>query len=95
MGKLDELISFLERFSDDEELFEQETEGTTTSTSSAPSGASVKKWESGRTFGKTYMNDPKYKWESGRNFGKTYMNDPKYVWKSNRVMGKTGGSDFG
>jgi hypothetical protein len=25
----------------------------------------MKKWESGRTFGKTYMNDPKYKWESG------------------------------
>ena len=29
------------------------------------------KWESGRTFGKTYMNDPKYKWESGRTMGST------------------------
>jgi hypothetical protein len=33
----------------------------------APSGGSgktPKKWESGRKFGKTYMNDPKYVWNS-------------------------------
>lgn len=62
--------------------------------SSASTGKTPKKWESGRTFGKSYMNDPKYKWESGRTFGKTYMNDPKYKWTSGRVMGKTGGSDY-
>jgi hypothetical protein len=28
------------------------------------------KWESGRTFGKTYMNDPKHKWYSGVQRGK-------------------------
>ncbi len=28
------------------------------------------KWESGRTFGKTYMNDPKHKWYSGVKRGK-------------------------
>ena len=92
MSKIDDLISFLEGFSDDEELFEQDAEST--GTSSAASGRAAKKWESGRSFGKTYMNDPKYKWESGRTFGKTYMNDPKYKWVSGRAMGKTGGSDF-
>ena len=79
MSKIDDLISFLEGFSDDEELFEQDTDSaaaSTTTSSSASSGRSPKKWESGRTFGKTYMNDPKYKWVSGR------------------AMGKTGGSDF-
>lgn len=35
----------------------------------------VTKWESGRTFGKTYMNDPKYQWTSGRNMGKTGGSD--------------------
>lgn len=29
------------------------------------------KWESGRKFGKTYMNDPKYVWKSDRQMGKT------------------------
>ena len=29
------------------------------------------KWTTGRTYGKTYMNDPKYKWESGRTMGST------------------------
>jgi hypothetical protein len=97
MSKFDEFLSFLESFSDDEELFEQEAEGGT-STGSASSGGgtgkAVKTWASGRSFGKTYMNDPKYKWESGRTFGKTYMNDPKYKWESGRNFGKTGGSDF-
>lgn len=33
------------------------------------------KWESGRKFGKTYMNDPKYVWKSDRNLGKTGGSD--------------------
>lgn len=33
------------------------------------------KWESGRKFGKTYMNDPKYVWQSDRNIGKTGGSD--------------------
>jgi len=43
--------------------------------SSASTGKTPKKWESGRTFGKTYMNDPKYKWTSGRAMGKTSGSD--------------------
>lgn len=75
------------------ELGEQETQGGTETGGGAQSAKAVKKWESGRTLGKTY-GGPGYKWESGRKFGKTYMNDPKYVWKSDRNIGKTGGSDF-
>ena len=48
---------------DKEEFTEQDDAGA----SSAPSGGSgktPKKWESGRKFGKTYMNDPKYVWNS-------------------------------
>ncbi len=97
---IDFLISFFEKYSGKNlngEMKEQEASappaggGGETSTSS---GKTPKKWESGRTFGKSYMNDPKYKWESGRTLGKTYMNDPKYKWTSGRVMGKTGGSDY-
>jgi hypothetical protein len=33
------------------------------------------KWESGRTLGKTYMNDPHYQWTSGRQMGKTGGSD--------------------
>lgn len=33
------------------------------------------KWESGRKFGKTYMNDPKYVWKSDRVMGKTGGSD--------------------
>ena len=95
---VDYLISFFKKYTNNEkeEIGEQDAAGSTGggSTDGSTSTKAVKKWESGRTFGKTYMNDPKYKWESGRKFGKTYMNDPKYVWKSDRVMGKTGGSDF-
>jgi hypothetical protein len=29
------------------------------------------KWATGRSYGKTYMNDPNYKWESGRTMGST------------------------
>ncbi len=50
-----------------EELGEQED---TTSTSTGGGAPSVPVWSSGRTLGKTYMNDPKYKWESGLTRGK-------------------------
>lgn len=54
-----------------EELGEQE-DTTSTSTSSSGGGApTVPVWASGRTYGKTYMNDPKYKWESGLTRGKS------------------------
>jgi hypothetical protein len=35
----------------------------------------ITKWESGRKFGKTYMNDPKYVWKSDRQMGKTGGSD--------------------
>jgi hypothetical protein len=47
---------------DKEEFTEQDA-----AAGAAPSGGSgktPKKWESGRKFGKTYMNDPKYVWNS-------------------------------
>jgi len=54
-----------------EELGEQEdTASSTPSTSSGGGAPSVPVWSSGRTFGKSYMNDPKYKWESGLTRGK-------------------------
>jgi hypothetical protein len=59
-----------------------EDEGDTTSDTSTSTPTSTgKKWSSGRTFGKTYMNNPSYKWESGRTMGKTYQG-PGYVWDS-------------
>jgi hypothetical protein len=95
---VDILTSLFEKFSDRRnfgEIGEQEAAPAPSGgESSTSTGKTPKKWESGRTFGKSYMNDPKYKWESGRTFGKTYMNDPKYKWTSGRVMGKTGGSDY-
>lgn len=65
--------------------------GETGGSSEGGSAKSVKKWESGRTFGKTYMNDPKYKWESGRTFGPTY--NPGQVWTGAK-KGKANPSDF-
>ncbi len=68
---VDRIISFMEKFMNGTkgDIGEQESTDSGTSdtgggsaTSSAPA---MKKWESGRTFGKTYMNDPKYKWETG------------------------------
>lgn len=96
---VDILITLFEKYSDrkpSREIGEQEAAASAPSggEGSTSTGKTPKKWESGRTFGKTYMNDPKSKWESGRTFGKTYMNDPKYKWTSGRVMGKTGGSDY-
>lgn len=95
---IDYLIQFFKKnTTSTQELGEQEEPAAATSTSTdtstpSSSGKPVKKWASGRNFGKTYMNDPKYKWESGRKFGPTY--NPGQIWKSGRVMGKTGGSDF-
>jgi hypothetical protein len=89
---IDDLMMFMEKFigTDKSEMGEQEGDtapasdsGTAATTSASP----MKKWESGRTFGKTYMNDPKYKWESGRTIGKTYMNDPKYKWETGITRG--------
>jgi len=62
------------------------TGGATTGGSTAPA-SNVKKWESGRKFGKTYMNDPKYKWSSDRVMGKTYMGDPKHKWETGLTRG--------
>jgi hypothetical protein len=68
---VDRIISFMEKFMNvtKGDIGEQEstdssapsTGGGTTSSSSP----TKYKWESGRTLGKTYMNDPKYKWETG------------------------------
>lgn len=96
---VDYLISLFEKYSNkkqDGEIGEQEAAPTAPSGGgeTASSGRAVKKWESGRKFGQTYMNDPKHQWTSGRTMGKTYMGDPKYKWESGRAMGKTGGSDF-
>jgi hypothetical protein len=89
---IDDLIMFMEKFISSDKLEMGEQEGETAAAPSSDSGGSstaspMKKWESGRTFGKTYMNDPKYKWESGRTLGKTYMNDPKYKWESGLTRG--------
>ena len=66
--------------------FAEQDASADTSSSDTTSGT-VKKWESGRTMGKTY-GGPGYKWESGRTFGKTYMNDPKHKWYSGVQRGK-------
>jgi hypothetical protein len=92
---VDRIISFMEKFMNvtKGDIGEQEsTDSSAPSTSTgggttSSSSPTMKKWESGRTFGKTYMNDPKYKWESGRTLGKTYMNDPKYKWETGLTRG--------
>ena len=70
---VDNIINLLKKlsYSNKVEFAEQEGSADTSSsdTSTASSGT-VKKWESGRTFGKTYMNDPKHKWYSGVQRGK-------------------------
>jgi len=91
------LITFFKKHTKSEskgEFTEQEASPAGGTAPSTGGGKTPKKWESGRKFGKTYMNDPKYKWTSDRVMGKTYMGDPKYKWTSGRVMGKTGGSDY-
>jgi hypothetical protein len=47
-----------------EEFTEQDAAAAGASAPSGGSGKTPKKWESGRKFGKTYMNDPKYVWNS-------------------------------
>jgi hypothetical protein len=92
---VDFLIDFIKKYTtvDRGELGEQEGDAPTTSTGSESSGGStapssnVKKWESGRKMGKTYMNDPKYKWSSDRVMGKTYMGDSKYKWETGLTRG--------
>ena len=88
---IDDLMMFMEKFigTDKSEMDEQEGDTAPASDSGAATTSSspMKKWESGRTLGKTYMNDQKYKWESGRTLGKTYMNDPKYKWETGITRG--------
>jgi len=87
---IDIIINFLNKFSmnQNDELIEQDAKtGGSDQGGSTSSASPMKKWESGRKFGKSYMNDPKYKWSSDRNFGKTYMNDPKYKWDSGASRG--------
>jgi len=66
---IDDLMMFMEKFigTDKSEMGEQEgdTAPASDSGASTTSSSPMKKWESGRTLGKTYMNDPKYKWETG------------------------------
>lgn len=60
---IDFLISFYKKNTSKttkKEVSEQDAGGST----SGGSGKTPKKWESGRKFGKTYMNDPKYVWVS-------------------------------
>ena len=87
---VDNIINLLKKlsYSNKVEFTEQDAPADTSSsnTSTASSGT-VKKWECGRTMGKTY-GGPGYKWESGRTFGKTYMNDPKHKWYSGVQRGK-------
>jgi len=45
------------------EFTEQESAGSSPA-GGGGGGKPPKKWESGRKFGKTYMNDPKYVWNS-------------------------------
>lgn len=79
---VDNIINLLKKlsYSNKMEFVEQDASADTSS-------GTVKKWESGRTMGKTY-GGPGYKWESGRTFGKTYMNDPKHKWYSGVQRGK-------
>jgi hypothetical protein len=67
---IDFLIEFFKKYSQASRI-DIEEQGA----EEAPAGKPVKKWESGRTFGKTYMNDPKYVWTSGRQMGKTGGSD--------------------
>jgi hypothetical protein len=70
ISDIDYLISFFEKNTKSSK-FDIDEQNAAATTSSKP----VKKWESGRTFGKTYMNDPKYVWTSGRVMGKTGGSD--------------------
>lgn len=93
---VDQIIGLLKKYTrrpSKSEIDEQDAEAGAGAGGAAPSGKAVKKWESGRSLGKTY-GGPGYKWESGRKDGPTYYFDRKKQWSSGRQMGKTGGSDF-
>ena len=68
------LIDFLKKYTDiknDGEIGEQDAPAAEPAAGgSASTGKTPKKWESGRTMGKTY-GGPGYKWESGRTFLRT------------------------
>lgn len=94
---VDQIIRFLNKFTIKQNELDEQSDSDAgaagAGASTTPSGKPVKKWESGRTLGKTY-GGPGYKWESGRKDGPTYRFDRKTTWSSGRQMGKTGGSDF-
>lgn len=70
---VDNLISFFNQYGlKEKSISEQDAAPAGGGTSS---GKTPKKWESGRKFGKTYMNDPKYVWKSDRVMGKTGGSD--------------------
>lgn len=60
---VDNLILFFKKNTKSSEKTEF-TEQDAAAPSSGGSGKTPKKWESGRKFGKTYMNDSKYVWNS-------------------------------
>lgn len=89
-SNVDRIIGLLNKlsYSPTLEMVEQEGSEPAASTDSASATpSSVKKWESGRTMGKTY-GGPGYKWESGRSMGPTYKGDPKHKWYSGVKRGK-------
>jgi hypothetical protein len=75
---IESLIMFFKKNtkqSEKEEFTEQDAGASSAGGSTGGSGKTPKKWESGRKFGKTYMNDPKYVWKSDRVMGKTGGSD--------------------
>lgn len=71
---IDNLISFFNQYGlREKSISEQDAAASTGGGTST--GKTPKKWESGRKFGKTYMNDPKYVWKSDRVMGKTGGSD--------------------
>jgi hypothetical protein len=84
---VDNIINILKKLSYSNKMEFAEQDDSADTSSSDTSSGTIKKWESGRTMGKTY-GGPGYKWESGRTFGKTYMNDPKHKWYSGVQRGK-------
>jgi hypothetical protein len=89
---VDTILGILRQFSNSskEEFVEQEGEASADTGGGATGGGTssaspVKKWESGRTMGKTY-GGPGYKWESGRTMGKTYGGSG-YKWFTGLTRG--------
>lgn len=61
---VDNLILFFKKNTKSSEKTEFTEQDAAAAPPSGGSGKTPKKWESGRKFGKTYMNDPKYVWNS-------------------------------